>query len=152
MARMHARKRGKSGSKRPLGKKLPEWAQQNKEEAIESILKLAKEGKSISQIGLILRDQFGIPSVKALVGKSISQILKENKVASEWPEDLMNLMKKAVRLRKHLTSNKKDVHNKRVLQLVESKIRRLVRYYKKSGVVSKDWYYKPEEVALLIRG
>jgi small subunit ribosomal protein S15 len=151
MARMHSRKKGKSGSKRPPTKTPPEWLQYGKEETVEMVLKLAREDKSLSQIGVILRDQFAIPSVKAIVGKSVSQILKENKLKSKWPEDLMNLIKKAVKLRRHLETNKTDIHNRRVLRLVESKIKRLVSYYKKTGVVPEDWYYKPEEAALLIK-
>lgn len=151
MARMHARKKGKSGSTHPPIKTHPKWVQYNKDEVVDLIVQLAKEGKNLSQIGLILRDQHGIPSVKAIVGKSVSQILKEKKITSKWPDDLMNLIKKAVKLRKHLEGNKMDFHNKRALQLTESKIRRLVAYYKKTGIVAKDWYYKPMEAALLIK-
>ncbi len=148
---MHSRKKGKSGSKHPFGRKAPEFVKYTKEEISDLVVKLAKEGKNASQIGLMLRDQFGIPSVKATHGNSILQILKENKLADAWPEDLMNLLKKAVRLRKHLDGNKQDIHNRRVLRLVESKIRRLAAYYRKTGVVAKDWYYKAEEAALLIK-
>lgn len=151
MARIHARKKGKSGSTHPPTKSPLKWVQYSKDEIVELILNLAKEGKSMSQIGLILRDQYGIPSVKVITGKSVSQILKEKNMLSKWPEDLMNLIKKAVRLRKHLESNRMDVHNKRALQLTESKVRRLVAYYKKVGVVPKDWFYKPKEAALLIK-
>jgi len=89
--------------------------------------------------------------VKVVVGKSIKQILADEGLLGKWPEDLMNLMRKAVRLRKHLEENKMDKHNKRALQLTESKIRRLVKYYKSVNVIDKKWYYKPEEAALLIR-
>lgn len=148
---MHSRKKGKSGSRRPPVKTAPGWSQYKKEEIIEMVLKLAKEGKNLSQIGLILRDQFSVPSVKTITGKSISQILKEHKLYPAWPEDLMNLIKKAVKLRRHLETNKTDIHNRRILRLIESKIRRLVSYYKGTGIVAQDWYYKPEEAALLIK-
>ncbi len=151
MARMHSRRKGKSGSTHPVKKVAPEWVQYSKEEIREIIVKMYKEGKSMSLIGVILRDQYGIPSVKTVVGKSIKQILAEEKLLGKWPEDLMNLMKKAVRLRKHLEENKMDKHNKRALQLTESKIRRLVKYYKSINVIDKKWYYKPKEAALLIR-
>jgi small subunit ribosomal protein S15 len=151
MARMHSRKKGKSGSKHPISKKAPEFVKYSKEEITDLVVKLAKEGKSTSHIGLVLRDQFGIPSVKSIVGKSISQIFKENKLYGEWPEDIMNLIKKAVKLRKHLDANKTDIHNRRVLRLVESKIRRLAKYYKRNGIIAQNWYYKPEVAALLIR-
>ena len=151
MARMHSRKKGKSGSTHPVKKVAPDWVQYSKDEIKEIIIKLYKEGKSMSVIGVILRDQYGVPSVKVVVGKSIKQILADEGLLGKWPEDLMNLMRKAVRLRKHLEENKMDKHNKRALQLTESKIRRLVKYYKSVNVIDKKWYYKPEEAALLIR-
>lgn len=151
MARMHSRKKGKSGSKHPVAEVSPKWLQYSKEEVIELVLQMAKEGKKASIIGLILRDQHGIPSVKAVTGKTISEILAENKMGAEYPEDLMNLMRKAVRLHKHLAVNKLDKHNNRALKLIESKIKRLVAYYKKVKKLPADWYYTPEEAALLIK-
>ena len=151
MARMHARKRGKSGSTHPAVKQVPGWVKQSKEEIITLVVKLREEGKSTSIIGQILRDSHGIPSVKAIVGKGIKQILIEKKLYTDYPEDLLNLMRKAVRLHKHLKINRMDVHNKRALLLTESKVRRLVKYYKKVGVIAKDWYYKPEQAALILK-
>lgn len=151
MARMHARKKGRSGSTHPTAEISPSWLQYSKDEIEELVVGLAKSDKKISEIGLILRDQHGIPSVKAVVGKSISKIIKENKLEQEYPEDLMNLMRKAVRLRKHVTINKKDRHNTRALMLTESKIRRLAKYYKKTNLLPKDWYYKPEKATLIVK-
>ena len=151
MARMHSRKKGKSGSNHPVKKVAPDWVQYTKDEIKDVIIKKFKEGKSMSMIGVILRDQYGIPSVKVVLGKTIKQVLQEENLLPKWPEDLMNLMKKAVRLRKHLEENKMDKHNRRALQLTESKIRRLVKYYKSRNVIDKKWYYKPEEAALLIK-
>jgi small subunit ribosomal protein S15 len=99
---------------------------------------------------LILRDIYGVPDVKAVTGKKLSKILAENKLASEIPEDLQNLIKKAVNLRKHLEKNKRDKHNTRGLQLIESKIRRLSKHYKASGKLPGDWRYEPEKAKLLI--
>jgi len=152
MARMHARKRGKSSSKKPIKKQLPASFKMKKQEVIDLVLKFYKQEKSMSEIGLILRDQHSVPSVKLVTGKSIKQLLKDAKVLPKYPEDLMNLMKKAVGLRKHLKLNKKDVHNARALHLVESKIRRLVKYYKSVKELPQKWYYTPEEAALIIRG
>ncbi len=78
-------------------------------------------------------------------------ILKEQNVAPEIPEDLQNLMRKALRVRKHIELNKKDVHNKRALQLTESKIRRLVKYYRREKVLAMDWRYKPEIAEFVLR-
>ncbi|NYZ79874.1 30S ribosomal protein S15 [Candidatus Micrarchaeota archaeon] len=151
MARMHARKKGKSGSTRPSVRIKPEWIQYSKEETSELVVKLFKEGKTISEIGGLLRDQYGIPSVKTLTGKSISKILSAEKLLPKWPEDLMNLFKKAVRLKRHLDVNKADKINARQLRLAESKIKRLVSYYKTTKRIPQDWHYKPEEAALLIK-
>ncbi|MCD6522932.1 MAG: 30S ribosomal protein S15 [Candidatus Diapherotrites archaeon] len=151
MARMHARKKGKSGSKRPPTKIAPEWVDMSAKQVEELVVKLAKEGKSMSIIGVILRDQYGIPSIKAVCGKSVKDILKENNLLPELPEDLRNLMEKAVKLRKHLEKNKKDLHNRRGLMLIESKIKRLQKYYKRKKVLPQNWYYNPEEAALLVK-
>ncbi|MFC2175318.1 30S ribosomal protein S15, partial [archaeon] len=98
-----------------------------------------------------LRDSYGIPSAKDVTGKTITAMLKEQKLAPDYPEDILSLIKKAVFLRKHLEKNPKDIHNKRGLTLIESKIKRLQKYYKKKKVLPKDWYYKPEEAALLVK-
>ena len=150
MAKMHTRRKGKSGSTKPIRSEIPEWCTVTAEEAEAAILTMWKQGKSTSEIGMVLRDQYGLPDVKLLTGKKITTILKDNEVAPNVPEDLYNLIVKALNLRKHLEINKKDVHNKRALQLTESKVRRLVKYYHKSKVLPMDWKYKPETAEMLI--
>jgi small subunit ribosomal protein S15 len=151
MARMHSRKRGKAGSKRPSTKTVPKWVRYKKDEVEKIVLKLAKEGYSTSQIGMILRDQFGIPLVKLITGKTISQILKEQKLYPQYPEDLFNLLKKAINLREHLERNKKDYTSKRGLELLESKIRRLGKYYIRRKILPPDWQYDAEKAKLLVQ-
>ncbi|NIO37086.1 30S ribosomal protein S15, partial [Candidatus Bathyarchaeota archaeon] len=97
-----------------------------------------------SRIGTILRDQHAIPLVKPLTGKAITQILKEADLAPSIPEDLGNLLGKATRIAAHLEKNNRDIHNKRALQLVEAKIHKLSRYYKRKNVLSKDWKYQAQ--------
>jgi small subunit ribosomal protein S15 len=150
MARRYSRKKGKSRSKKPPIKIPPKWVKYKKEEVEALVIKLAKEGKSSATIGTILRDQFGIPDVKAITGKSISKIMKENEVYPPIPEDLLNLLRKAVNLREHLEKHKKDKHSRRGLELLESKIRRLGKYYVRKGVLPKDWTYSPEKAKLLV--
>jgi len=58
--------------------------------------------------------------------------LKKNGLAPEIPEDLYHLIKKAVNVRKHLEKNRKDKDGKFRLILVESRIHRLARYYRKT--------------------
>ncbi|PKG33399.1 30S ribosomal protein S15 [Methanoregula sp.] len=150
MARMHARRRGKSCSVRPYRKQAPAWSNTDPAAITKIILDLRKEGASSAKIGLVLRDRYGVPDVKMATGKRIGTILRENKVATEIPEDLRDLMGKALGMRKHLGENKRDLHNKRQLQLVESKIRRLVKYYTSSKKLPAGWVYKPENAEILL--
>ena len=146
---MHTRRKGKSGSKRPTRTSKPDFVSYDQGELEELITKLAKEENTPSKIGIILRDQYGIPSVKDMAGKKMGFYLKKNKLASDTPEDLGNLIKKAMSLRKHLEGNVKDIHNKRSLALVESKIHRLGKYYRKTGKIAENWRYDPESAKLM---
>jgi len=150
MARMHASRRGKSGSVRPNRMEAPEWSNRDTKEIEKTILELRKQGKMASEIGLILRDKHGVPDVKLVMGKRVNEILKEKGLESKVPEDLRNLILKALGLRKHLDQNKNDLHNKRRLQLTESKVRRLVKYYVRSGKLPADWEYKAETAEILL--
>ena len=129
----------------------PEWVTYSDEEIKDFILKFNKEGKTTSEIGIILRDQYGIPSVKEVTGEKITTILKDNDRANEYPEDIMNLIKRAVNIRDHLKENPKDLHSKRGLTIIESRIRRLGSYYANEGQLSEGWRYDPKEAALLVK-
>jgi small subunit ribosomal protein S15 len=150
MARMHARRKGKSGSTHPVDrKKHPDWSSLNPREVESRVIELGKQGITASEIGMVLRDQYAVPDVKLATGKKISEILKGNNIKSDIPDDLRNLISTALSLRRHLEDNKKDLHNKRSLQLTESKIRRLTSYYISNGVLPEDWKYSPEQAKLL---
>ncbi|MCD6511902.1 MAG: 30S ribosomal protein S15 [Thaumarchaeota archaeon] len=142
MARLHSRRKGKSQSTRPPSKRPPFRIPYGPEEVEELVVKLAKEGLTPSQIGQRLKDQYAIPLVKPITGKGVVEILKERGLAPSIPEDLQNLLNKAKRLREHLSRHKKDRKNVRALELVEAKIHRLAKYYKRKGVIPKDWEYK----------
>ncbi|OWT33467.1 30S ribosomal protein S15 [Methanobrevibacter sp. 87.7] len=129
----------------------PDWVMYSNEEIEEFIVKFHKEGKSSSEIGIILRDQYGVPSVKEVTGEKITQILKRNNEFGDYPEDLMNLIRRAVNIRDHLAENPKDVHSKRGLTIVESRIRRLGKYYVRDGQLPEGWRYDPTEAALLVK-
>ncbi|MGA3290526.1 MAG: 30S ribosomal protein S15 [Candidatus Bathyarchaeia archaeon] len=138
---MPKQEKGKSHSIRPVSRRPPSWCKYQPEEVESFIIKLAKEGHSLSSIGTILRDQYAIPLVKPIVGKSISDVLKDAGLAPSLPEDLSNLMKKAQSLAVHMDKNKKDLHNKRNMQIIEARIHKLSRYYKREGVLAKNWKY-----------
>lgn len=150
MARMYSRKKGKSGSTRPIKKSKPSWLRYKPKEIEMLIGKLAKEGKTSSQIGIVLRDVYGVPDVKVVCEKSISQIMEEKKLTKNIPEDLTFLLRRLMLIKKHLDENKKDMPAKRGLQLTQSKIGRLVKYYKKKGKLAQDWTYDIDNISLLI--
>ena len=129
----------------------PEWIEYSNEEIEELILKLRKEGNSTSMIGIALRDQYGIPDVKLITGKKITKILEDHGQELKYPEDLMNLIRRAVNIREHLDENPKDLHTRRGLRIIESRIRRLVRYYVNDGVLPEGWRYDPRSAALLVK-
>ena len=112
---------------------------------------MAKKGMTPSQIGVILRDQHGIPQVHAVTGNKILRILKGMGLAAELPEDLYCLIKKAVSMRKHLDANRKDKDGKFHLILVESRIHRLARYYKKSKKLPPNWKYESATASALLQ-
>jgi small subunit ribosomal protein S15 len=150
MARKYSGARGKSGSTKPSKKAAPTWITHSPKEIELLITKLAKEGKSASAIGLQLRDTYAVPDVKAATGKKITEILEEKTLTKEIPEDLMAVIRRAVLLRKHMGDNKNDMTAKRGLLLTESKIKKLVKYYKGTGRLSLTWKYDPERIKLVV--
>ncbi len=141
MARIHAHRRGKSHSSRPTTLRTATWVTYSPEEVATLVVRLAKEGLSASEIGLRLRDEYSIPLVKPILGKSIGQVLKENNLLPKSPEDLDRLLERAKRLQEHLKANPPDRKNVRSLELLEAKIHRLSKYYKKNGLLPTDWKY-----------
>ena len=150
MSRMYSRKKGKSGSKKPLVEKKHTWIRLKPKELETIISKLAKEDKTAAEIGLILRDTYGIPSIKALLNKRISQILAEKNQTPKIPEDLMALIVKSVNVRKHIEPNHKDKTALRGLQLTDSKIKRLVKYYKTTQKLPLDWKFDAASLKLYV--
>lgn len=151
MARVYSRKKGKHGSKKPPLKIVPKWVKLTKKEVESLVVGLAKEKKSSAVIGAILRDKYGLPSVQSLCGEGITEIMARHKLYPEYPEDLMSLFKQAVHLRAHLAKNKADRHSRTGLERMESKIRRLIKYYSRQGKISPDFAYDPEKVKLIIQ-
>ncbi len=150
MARMYSKKRGRAGSKRPLRTEKPTWVRYKAKEIELLIGKIAKEGKTASQIGIALRDTYGVPSTKMLAKKSVTSIMKEKGVLPTVPEDLMAMIKKNILLRKHMEGNRQDMTAVRGLELTESHIRRLIKYYKSNKRLSADWKYDPSKIKLLL--
>ncbi|MHA2169781.1 MAG: 30S ribosomal protein S15 [Candidatus Kariarchaeaceae archaeon] len=151
MARLHSRAKGKAGSTKPYLTEPPQWVPMAAKDVEKLIVQLYKQGNSQAHIGVILRDQYGIPSINLVTGKKLLTILKENDVAQRYPEDLISLIRRAMNLRNHMSENKKDLISRHGLQRLESKIRRLAKYYRKAGVLPSDWKYLPESASVLLR-
>src|SRR3972149_7744810 len=139
---MPKQEKGRAHSTRPVSRRPPSWCKYQPEEVEAFIIKLAKEGHSLSSIGTVLRDQYAIPLVKPITGKSISETLEAANLAPSMPEDLSNLMKKAQSMAVHMEKTKKDIHKKRNMQIIEARIHKLSRYYKREGVLPKNWKYE----------
>ena len=150
MARMHSKGKGTSGSSKPNNDTAPSWSESDKGTVEKLILKYANEGHSSAKIGTLLRDMHAVPDVRLVMGERISQTLSRNNLDSTYPEDMMNLMRKALSLIDHLSSNKKDLHNRRQLELCESRLRRLAKYYVGTGRISSTWTYKRDQLRLMV--
>ena len=151
MARMHTRKKGISGSKKPSSHKAPRWLSAKEAEIENLIVELAKKGESPSKIGMILRDNHGIPDVKIATKKTIVQHLQKNKLAPHIPEDLKALLTTALATRRHLEENKKDDVAERNIVRTESKIRRLSNYYLSKQKLPDNWTYRRKQIEMLIK-
>jgi len=151
VARLHSRKKGKSGRKMPKNRIKPDWAGMDKKDIEEIITKMAKEGVPPSKIGITLRDKYCIPSVYPFLGMRLVTFLKKKGLAAQYPQDFLDLIKRAVRMNKHLKNSKKDVHNKTKYIHVVSKINRLAKYLKKQGALPQEWKYDAEQAELLVK-
>ena len=141
MARIHSHRHGKSHSSRPPSIISTQWINQSPERIESLVVQLAKEGYPPSMIGIKLRDEYGIPLVKKFLSKSITKILRDANVELQVPEDLQNLLDKARRLQAHLKVHKSDRKNVHSLELLEAKIHRLSKYYKRRGILPENWKY-----------
>ncbi|CAO3647624.1 unnamed protein product [Cunninghamella blakesleeana] len=150
MGRMHTPGKGISSSALPYRRTPPSWVKTTPEEVVDMICKNAKKGLTPAQIGVLLRDSFGIPQVKGVTGNKILRILKSNGLAPEIPEDLYHLIKKAVSIRKHMERNRKDKGSKYRLILIESRIHRLARYYKTNGQLPPNWKYESATASTMV--
>jgi len=148
---MYSRKKGHHGSKKPPIKMTPRWVRMKKDDVVDLIVKLAKEKNNSAKIGTILRDQYGIPDVKSVVGKNIVEVMRENKVYPDMTEDMLSLLRQAVNLHEHMERNKQDNLSKKGLENLESKIRRLGKYYSRVGLLEKKWKYDAEKAKLIIQ-
>ena len=129
----------------------PEWVPLTATEIEDLIVQFAEHGSTSARIGLNLRDQYGVPNVRLATGKTVTEIMKEKGVMPNLPEDLSNLMRRAISLNVHVKNNRGDVSNLRGLNLIEARIRRLERYYKRNGVLPENWKYSLENAEIMLK-
>ncbi len=144
-------KKAEKKPKKEKKRKIREFSDLKPEEVKAIILDLNNKGKTKSEIGVILREQHGVPKASVILKKSIGEFLKEEKITQDIPEDLMSLIRKNVSLKSHLGTNKKDYTAKRGYELSLSKIRRLVKYYKMNKKLPDKWVYTDEIGTLLVK-
>jgi len=151
MARMQTRRKGKSSSKRPMISENPEWVPLTATEVEDLIVQFAEHGATSARIGLNLRDQYGVPNVRLATGRTVTEIMSEKGVMPDLPEDLSNLMRRAISLNVHVKQHRGDVSNLRGLNLIEARIRRLERYYKRNGILPQNWKYSLENAEIMLK-
>ncbi|BAM79283.1 40S ribosomal protein S13 [Cyanidioschyzon merolae strain 10D] len=150
MGRLHSKGKGISSSAIPYRRAAPSWCKTSRKECVDLIVRLARKGMTPSQIGVQLRDQHGVPLSKPITGNTIVRVLRAHGLAPEIPEDMYFLVKKAVNIRKHLERNRQDKDAKFRLILVESRIHRLARYYRRTGALPPTWKYESATAAQLV--
>ena len=150
MGRLHSKGKGISRRCLPYVREAPNWVSVTPQEISTIICQLAKKATPVSKIGLILRDQYGVGQTRAVTGQKILRILKTNGLAPAFPEDLYCLIRKAVNIRKHLERNRRDKDSKFRLILVESRIHRLTRYYRRTRRVAPTFGYDSSKADALL--
>jgi len=104
----------------------PTWVKMKEPELKKIILELS-ETYAPSQLGIILRDQYGIPTTK-IFGKKLKAYLKE--LGIDRNEDLENATKKIDNLKEHLKNNITDRSAKHKLQHAQSRLNIIKKYFK----------------------
>jgi small subunit ribosomal protein S15 len=150
MSRIHSGHKGRAGSHRPYPMTKPEWVTATPEEVATQAVQLAKGGAGPALVGQALRDSYGVPLTRVVTGKRLTVLLRENGVTSDIPDDLQALLKRVVHLQRHLQTHPKDLSNRRGLSLMESRIRRLARYYRRRHRLPETWRYSAAGAALQV--
>lgn len=150
MSRIHSGRKGRSGSDRPFPALPPTWPIPEPAEIMDQAVQLSKSGLSAAQVGTTLRDTYGVPSVRLATGQRLTPLLASRGVKPELPEDLAALLRRVVKLQRHLAGHPRDNSNRRGLALIESRIRRLARYYRDRQQLPDTWRYSATEAVLQV--
>ena len=112
--------------------KKPAWLKYSKEEVKAIIMKLAGKGLSSEKIGLVLRDQYGIPTVK-LFNLKIKDIMQD-KFEEPTTKNLNNKLQKLIT---HYHKNKQDKNAERSLIISKAKLKKRIDYHTKKEKSTK---------------
>lgn len=103
----------------------PVWLKYTTEEVEAIIVKLAKKGLTSEKIGLVLRDQYGIPKAK-LFNIKIKKIMEKH---GEFIEPTnTNLKIKLDKIIKHIHRNRQDKKAGRSLIITKAKLKKREDY------------------------
>ena len=103
----------------------PVWLKYSENEVRSIILKLADKGLTAEKIGLVLKDQYGIPKVK-LYNFSIKDVLKDK---FQEPT-IINLQKKVEKITAHNERYKNDKKAGRAMMITKAKLKKRSDYQK----------------------
>ncbi len=105
----------------------PVWLKLTEEELKKIIAELAQKHPP-AMIGLVLRDQYGVPTTK-VYGKKLAEYLKELKI--EYKKDLENVEKKTEKIKEHMKKHITDKKAKHKLQKSQSRVNSMKKYLAK---------------------
>lgn len=99
----------------------PVWLKYTEEEVKAIIQKLSNKGLTSEKIGLVLRDQYGIPKTK-LYDIKIKKVLEEQGKFEE--PTIKNLNNKLQKIINHYKKNKQDKNAERALIITKAKLKK----------------------------
>lgn len=102
----------------------PVWLKMSEEELRKLVLELAEKYQP-AQIGLILRDQYGVPTTKVF-GKKLSAYLRE--AGKNEFFEVKNIEKKVSKIKEHMKNNGQDKKAKHKFQKANSRLNALKKY------------------------
>jgi len=102
----------------------PVWLKMSEEELRKLVLELSEKYQP-AQIGLILRDQYGVPTTKVF-GKKLSAYLKE--AGKNEFFEVKNIEKKVAKIKEHMKNNGQDKKAKHKFQKANSRLNALKKY------------------------
>ena len=105
----------------------PVWLKMSEEDLRKLIGELSEKYQP-AQVGLILRDQYGVPTTKVF-GKKLSVYLKE--LGKDSSTELKNVERKFGKMKEHLKANVTDKKAKHKLQKTQSRVMKLRKYFNK---------------------